>query len=125
MSSCLFGNTVQQQESVGVCAVRYGCRWGSWVVQHPPAGRLSRMWEWGAMMGVAAQSCWDDTSVDTPCHLSNDMPNSWLHSYNGPQVTPYIVNGQHSLMRDFDPVIEIRFIEWHPALSLATVTNSP
>ena len=88
MSSCLFGDTVQHQESVGVCAVRYGCRWGSWVVHHPPAGRLSRMWEWGAMMGVAAQSWWDDTSVDTPCHLFNDMPNSWLHSYTGPQVTP-------------------------------------
>ena len=47
------------------------------------------------MMGVAAQSWWDDTSVDTPpCQLFNHMQNSWLHSYIGPQVTPtYIVNG--------------------------------
>ena len=75
------------------------------------------------MLGVAAQSWWDDTSVDTPCHLVNDMPNSWLHSYNGPQVTPLYC--QQSLMRDFNPVIRIRFIECHPALSLATVTNSP
>ena len=50
------------------------------MVPPPPAaagGQLSRMWEWGAMMGVAAQSWWDDTSVDTPCHLFNDMPKSW------------------------------------------------
>ena len=75
------------------------------------------------MMGVAAQSRWDDTSVDTPCHLFNHMPNSWLHSYNGPQVTPLYC--QPSPMRGFTPVKEIRLTECHPALSLATVTNSP
>ena len=45
MSSCLFDDTVQQQqESVWVCVcVRYGCRWGSWVVHTTTSSRRAAL----------------------------------------------------------------------------------
>ena len=115
---------------MGVCVcVRYGCRWGRWVVHSTTSSKRA------ALQNVGVGSCYDagewqlsrgeTTQALTPeCHsLLNDMPNSWLHSYTGSQVQLSIVTGH--LMRDFTPVIEIGRIEWHPALSLATVTNSP